>query len=120
MSQPVVTIEENTTLTDAERKMARAGLKKLVVTSDGKVGEIPKVVEKWRITAAAERDRGKPLVDLPDLPEVVSKVGESESIDDIRKKLAKSTAVIVVDSEDKPIGIVTAVDLGKIRYRQML
>jgi predicted transcriptional regulator len=100
--------------------MAQAGLKKLVVTSSGKVGDVPRVVEKWRIVAVVGKDKGKSLVDLPDLPEVVSKVGESESIDDIRNKLAKSTAVIVVDSEDKPVGIVTAVDLGKIRYRQAL
>lgn len=104
MSEPVYSVDGDTTAESALKEMQKHGTKKILVRD----GQTPKgVLEAWKITKSDYKLKVSqiPLSDF----EVVPKGTE---LSEIKQQLLKLAAVYVSDSQDKSklIGVVTSFD----------
>ncbi len=110
-SSPVVVVRADEPLRSAMRAMERYGFSQLpVVDADGRV--VGTVFEGTILRAILSRGPG--VLDAPVsevMEEPLPSVGLEASIDDVLALLHSKPAVLIVDDEGRPVGIVTRIDV---------
>lgn len=108
-SKKVITISSNETVKKAIDLMKDKEVSQLPVLKRGKV--VGKVNEKLLLDGLFNKTVGPSNQIAAVMDTSVNTVNEKESIDWVSKLLAKDNLVLVVNNKNKPIGVITRIDL---------
>ena len=106
MTTPVYQIDEGATVNQALAMMGTLNTQILVVTKNGQPAYI---VEDWKIEGEEMKTKLKNIHQT--LLEPVHKVRSGTLLPSVMEQLGERTAVIIIDDQNRMIGILTASDI---------
>jgi CBS domain-containing protein len=122
MTSPVASIEESSTVGYARSELRRHNIRRVVVTSKGKITgllsvfDLAKLASKPNESSSFYRGGEKTSMDAQPISSYIKRevetIGESESLSSaVKKMLDRRVAALVVSDSGYPRGIVTAKDI---------
>jgi len=107
MTEKVISVDIDSLVSEARKKMSDNDLKKIVVTKQGKPEYI---LLEWKVF---KEDGNKKINEIIESLNIVNMILLDEDIDDIRRDLQREPALVVMDYNKQMVGVVTATDLYK-------
>ncbi len=107
MTENVISVDIDSSVSEARKKMKDNDLKKIVVTKQGKPEYI---MLEWKVF---KEDGNKKINKIIESLNIVNTILMDEDIDNIRRDLQREPALVVMDYNKQMVGVVTATDLYK-------
>ena len=114
MTRNVLTIDEGSTIRQADELMKDRRLRKIVVTRGGKPAYI---LEDWKIWG---KNKDQKIAEIAQELEPAYTVRSGTLLDEVRPQLEEKPAIVVMDKEGKAIvGVLSATDIADLAERRI-
>lgn len=107
MTEKVISVDVDSSVSEARKKMSDNDLKKIVVTRQGKPEYI---MLEWKVFKEAGNKKINEIIESLNR---VNTILLDEDIDNIRRDLQREPALVVMGYNKQMVGVVTATDLYK-------